>query len=155
MGGADMSLEFLTAADLNFVVPLGKFAMSGPFVEYAVDCTIGLLCAFRLYGSEFRASNRVLIIEESSPCGLDEPPVATFAGITNPQLVAAIGKGRSESDFSLGIVTGGRIAKYRLCWGSDPLVPQQFNIDAGPFYMREAPSHCAAQDPLSLACSFP
>jgi len=136
----------------NFVVEIGTFAMSGPFVTYSTECFLGAVCAFRIYGSEFKARNRVLIIEESGACGDANPPVAEVAGFTNPQLAEASSDGKYAT-YRMGRSDSGRVATYRLCWGFDPLVPLHYNIEVGPFSLKAVQSNCEMTDGLAPVCT--
>jgi len=60
--------------DPLYNVYLGVFSMSGPYVTYATECTMGAMCAFRIYGSKFDLANRVMLIDQTGQCGEDEPP---------------------------------------------------------------------------------
>lgn len=67
----------------NYVVELGTFSMNGPFGTYRVDCTMGSICSFILYGSMLALTNRVVILDMASSCG-DATVVSAFAGLLNP-----------------------------------------------------------------------
>jgi len=137
----------------NFAVEVGKFVMSGPFVTYTVECTLGLICAFRLYGSEFKPTNRILVIEEHGACGVDDPPVAHFEGISNPAVVGELSADGTEATFRLGRSNSGRVGAYRVCWAYDPLVWRHYNIEVGPFIFAGVPSECSIRDPFGLECA--
>lgn len=139
----------------NFKVEIGTFAMSGPFVTYATECLLGAVCAFRIYGSEFKASNRVLLVEERGACGDADPPVAAVAGFTNPQKVAEVSADGKYATFRLGRSDGSRVASYRLCWGFDPLLLFHYNIEVGPFYLKELPENCEILDGMTATCTVP
>uniref|UniRef100_A0A7S0AAR1 Uncharacterized protein n=1 Tax=Pyrodinium bahamense TaxID=73915 RepID=A0A7S0AAR1_9DINO len=137
----------------NFVVEIGTFALSGPFVTYSVECTLGIVCVFQIYGTGFQRSNGILIIQEGGACGDEQPPVASFAGLQNPTPVAEVSNDTSEATFRLGRSHSGQVGAYRVCWGFDPRVPRHYNIEVGPFSFRALPSDCSVEDAFTLQCA--
>merc|ERR1719491_1263731 len=126
--------------------------MSGPYVTYATECTMGAMCAFRIYGSKFDLANRVMLIDQTGQCGDDEPPTAAFNGLVNPQKVSEVSADGTDETYRLGRALGGNIGNYRLCWGVDPLVPLHYNIEVGTFSLKALPGHCSIEDGLTVTC---
>merc|ERR1719468_1068195 len=137
---------------LNFLVEIGTFAMGGPLVTYSVDCSLGLVCAFRIYGSEFRTSNKVLIIEATGNCGDENPTIATFDGLQNPSHALEVTTGGEEATYRLGRSNGGQLGSYRLCWGFSPIVPRHYNIEVGRFTFIQQAEGCLSDDGLLISC---
>lgn len=126
----------------NYVVELGTFSMSGPFGTYRVDCTMGSICSFKLYGSNLALTNRVMVLEENSTCGDAAPNKASFAGIFNPGIFSQIASDGSFATVRLGKSHAGRPGSFRLCWGFNPLVDSDYVVDVGMFYFHDVPEGC-------------
>eukprot|EP00929_Paragymnodinium_shiwhaense_P082593 TRINITY_DN4359_c0_g1_i1.p1 TRINITY_DN4359_c0_g1~~TRINITY_DN4359_c0_g1_i1.p1 ORF type:complete len:1519 (-),score=257.83 TRINITY_DN4359_c0_g1_i1:120-4676(-) len=145
----------VTSPFADFNVKLGKFGMSGPFVTYQVDCTLGQECSFKIYGTNLRVSNGLLLITEHSQCGDKDPIVGSIAGLKNPVKVSEVDAALSEATFRLGIPTGGSTTKFRICWGFDPVVYLQYNIEVGPLAFTPPSDLCVVEDGLTLSCKLP
>lgn len=139
----------------NYIVDVGSFAMSGPFVNYQVECFIGAVCAFKIYGSRLAVSNRLLIIEGFSTCGEETPLVMALPGLRNPQRVSTVSVDGTEATVRLGTGSGGDASRARLCWGYDPIHLREYNIEIGPFAFGPPPELCEVQDGLLVSCSLP
>ena len=142
------------AGGANFVVELGVFSLSGPYGTYRVDCTMGSVCSFNLYGSKFASTNRILLIANSGSCGDTAPVVASFAGLMNPGLFARISADGSSATIRLGQSSAGRPDSYRICWGFDPITPSDYKVDVGLFYFHAVPDGCTPGI-FSYTCSLP
>lgn len=142
------------AGGANFVVELGIFSLSGPYGTYRVDCSMGSVCSFILYGSRFTLTNRILLIEQSGSCGDSTPLVASFAGLMNPGLFSKIAADGSSATIRLGQSHAGRPDTYRICWGVDPVTASDYKVDVGFFYFHEVPDGCTP-GVFSYTCSSP
>lgn len=138
----------------NYVVELGTFSMSGPFGTYRVDCTMGSICSFTLYGSNLALTNRVMVLEETSTCGDAAPVKASFAGLLNPGLFSQIAVDGSSATVRLGKSHAGRPGSFRLCWGFNPLVDSDYVVDVGVFYFHDVPEGCTP-GAFGPTCSVP
>lgn len=138
----------------NYVVELGTFSMSGPFGTYRVDCTMGSICSFTLYGSNLALTNRVMVLEETSTCGDAAPVKASFAGLLNPGLFSQIAVDGSSATVRLGKSHAGRPGSFRLCWGFNPLVDSDYVVDVGMFYFHDVPEGCTP-GAFGPTCSVP
>ncbi|CAK9061613.1 unnamed protein product [Durusdinium trenchii] len=138
----------------NFVVELGVFSMSGPYGTYRVDCTMGSICSFTLYGSNLALTNRVLIVEELSSCGDASPVIVSFAGLMNPGVFSQLATDSSFATVRLGKSHAGRPGSFRLCWGFSPLVLSDYVVDVGMFYFHDVPEGCTP-GAFGPTCSVP
>lgn len=136
----------------NFVVDLGVFQLSGPHGTYSVECTMGSVCAFKVYGSALLSTNRVLIIEASSNCGDSNALVASFTGLINPQICSEVASDGTEITVHLGRSSAGRTDTYKLCWGYNPYVLSDYNVEVGPFKFKAVPGGCSA-GAFSVSCA--
>jgi len=136
----------------NFIVEIGTFAMGGPLVTYSVGCSLGSICAFRIYGSEFRTSNKVLIVEATANCGDEYPIIASFDGLQNPSHALEVTQGGNEATYRLGRSHSGQLGSYRLCWGFNPIVPRHYNIEVGSFTFSQQPEGCLTEGGLLISC---
>lgn len=136
----------------DYAVSVGIFEMKGPFVTYTTQCTLGMPCALRLYGTGFVMTNRILIIRHEFTCGDKDPSVAQFGGLDNPRLVSYASSDGKESMYSLGIPSSGIVGKYKLCWGYRPLLLTQYNIEVGPFLFDAPGQNCYVKDGVDIVC---
>lgn len=114
---------------------------------------LGLKCYVRIYGSGFSDVNRILIVDPGSGCGDPNPTIPTFLGLANPQQ-AQVNADRTEATFNMGQANSGSAAQYKLCWGFDPLVLTQYNIQVGPFGFEVLPGNCNADtEGVKFTCS--
>ncbi|CAJ1390877.1 unnamed protein product [Effrenium voratum] len=125
----------------NYVVELGTFSMNGPFGTYRVDCTMGSICSFILYGSMLALTNRVVILDMASSCG-DATVVSAFAGLLNPAPFSQLATDGSSATARLGKSHAGRPGAYKLCWGYEPSTLADFKVDVGIFYFHDVPQGC-------------
>lgn len=128
----------------NFVVELGTFSMSGPFGTYRIDCTLGSICSFTIYGSNLAMTNRLMIVEEANTCGDAAPVKASFAGLMNPGIFSSLASDQASATSRLGKSHAGRPGAYRLCWGFSPLVDRDYVVDVGVFYFHDLAPGCVA-----------
>lgn len=142
------------AGDWPYLVDIGTFALVGVYGTYSVECVLGSVCAFSIYGLNLERKNKVLIIDSSTTCGDMDPQIAKFDGLHNPRSaslvsnVPAIAGGRMEATYQLGVGNSGILGTYRLCWGFDPLVPAHYTVEVGPFRFVEKPfqNRCSVWD---------
>ena len=144
----------LHAGGANFVVELGVFSLSGPYGTYRVDCSMGSVCSFILYGSGFVLTNRILLIDSGASCGDSAPVVASFAGLMNPGFFSKISTDGTSATIRLGQSSAGRPDTYRICWGFDPVVLSDYKVDVGFFYFHAVPDGCTP-GVFSYTCSLP
>ncbi|CAK0801955.1 unnamed protein product [Prorocentrum cordatum] len=123
---------------VNHLVDIGTFAISGPYGDYSVECFIGQICAFSLYGAELGSSNQVRVIESQYSCGDASAGAVKLPGLRNPMRASDV-LGTSAT-FRLG--TSGKLRRLRLCWGGSPRVAAHYNVEIGPFRVRETPHGC-------------
>eukprot|EP00927_Polykrikos_kofoidii_P059542 TRINITY_DN54693_c0_g1_i1.p1 TRINITY_DN54693_c0_g1~~TRINITY_DN54693_c0_g1_i1.p1 ORF type:complete len:1437 (+),score=197.20 TRINITY_DN54693_c0_g1_i1:182-4492(+) len=153
--GSHYKLCWAQGTTPNYIVEVGGFAMQGPFLAYKTQCFIGAVCAFKIYGSKLSASNRVLVIEEASKCGERNPLVVPLPGLRNPQMVSQVSSDGSEAVVRLGSATGGSAGRLRLCWGYEPKLLSEYNIEVGPFVFGPPPELCSVENGMLMSCTLP
>lgn len=136
----------------NFVVFIGHFEMSGPYGTWAAQCTLGQVCAFKLYGMNLRSTNKMLLVDPGSNCGDDKPVFAEIAGFTNPQSTELVSSTLRNEIFRFGVAQAGKETTYKICWAHSPKVLHDYSVYVGPFHFVAPPPGCTYTDPLTLAC---
>jgi len=114
------------------VLRVGETACLKPPGSIDEKCTFGDSCRLTIRGPFVRASTNKLRVLEEGQCAHSSAVEADFKGWVH--LAAADDAGPAMVNFTLGIATSGiplLVGKYRLCWGDDPLSPDDFDQDVG------------------------
>ncbi|KAF4662720.1 hypothetical protein FOL47_006072 [Perkinsus chesapeaki] len=129
----------------DFVYPVGRFVMSGPFRRVSY-CMIRQACNISLEGIGLTSTNRILVIRDTYRCGQAVPfsGVLSTEGLVVPANVTR-GKDGNWTHYSLGSPMVGDLNTYRVCWSHDPdsvLLPGSsrayhalFRVELGTFHV--------------------